>query len=576
MIVHEWNEPALVAAHRRGCGGAAARFTLLFHDTHHRAVSDPDAIRALRPRRLRRRARLRRGARARSTAAGAGATASSPGTRPPTSRLFRPPADEAQRDGLVWIGNWGDDERSARAATNSCSSRRRRPACALDVHGVRYPDAGAATCWPLRRALSRLAAERRGAARSSPAISRPSTCRAASTSRRCPASRPSASSRRWPAASRWSRAPWERRGGPVPARRRTYLVARDGAEMTRHLARAARRPGAARRARRAAASRRSARRHTCAHRVDELLAIVAAPRRRREPIGGCPHEDRLLRLEPAVVLLERRRDLLPRHAPRPRARAATTSPSTSPTPTTASSTATSSRRTGPTSSSTRRPTEALRARHRRGGAAPTWSSRRAASACSTTSCSTGVIARRAARTRSRIFWDVDAPATLAELRGDPDHPLRRALPALDLVLTYGGGAAGGRRLRELRRAALRADLQRARSRARIIPVPPEPRFAADLAFLGNRLPDREARVEEFFLEPRRALPERALPARRQRLGRQGDAGQRAPPRPCLHARAQRLQLHAARGAERRPRQHGRRSASRRRRASSRRPAPAPA
>src|SRR5919202_4526906 len=39
----------------------------------------------------------------------------------------------------------------------------------------------------------------------------------------------------------------------------------------------------------------------------------------------------------------------------------------------------------------------------------------------------------------RIFWDVDAPATLAELRRNPDHPLHRAMPSLDLVLTYGGG-----------------------------------------------------------------------------------------------------------------------------------------
>ncbi|MDB5717846.1 MAG: hypothetical protein JWM38_1273, partial [Sphingomonas bacterium] len=45
VIVHEWNDPALVA--RIGAlRTAGARFTLLFHDTHHRAVSDPDAIRA--------------------------------------------------------------------------------------------------------------------------------------------------------------------------------------------------------------------------------------------------------------------------------------------------------------------------------------------------------------------------------------------------------------------------------------------------------------------------------------------------------------------------------------------------
>ena len=39
----------------------------------------------------------------------------------------------------------------------------------------------------------------------------------------------------------------------------------------------------------------------------------------------------------------------------------------------------------------------------------------------------------------RIFWDVDAPATLAEMRADPGHPVRQALPDLDIVLTYGGG-----------------------------------------------------------------------------------------------------------------------------------------
>ncbi|HYF56588.1 MAG TPA: hypothetical protein VEA41_20210, partial [Salinarimonas sp.] len=39
----------------------------------------------------------------------------------------------------------------------------------------------------------------------------------------------------------------------------------------------------------------------------------------------------------------------------------------------------------------------------------------------------------------RVFWDVDAPATLAELRAHPDHPMHRSMPALDLVLTYGGG-----------------------------------------------------------------------------------------------------------------------------------------
>ncbi|HYF52933.1 MAG TPA: glycosyltransferase, partial [Salinarimonas sp.] len=107
----------------------------------------------------------------------------------------------------------------------------------------------------------------------------------------------------------------------------------------------------------------------------------------------------------------------------------------------------------------------------------------------------------------RIFWDVDAPATLAELRGSADHPLHRAMPSLDLVLTYGGGppvveayqALGARRC---------IPVYNALDPATHHPVPPDERFTADLSFLGNRLPDREARVEEFFLKPAGALPGR--------------------------------------------------------------------
>ncbi|MFE1600661.1 CgeB family protein [Methylobacterium sp. ID0610] len=109
----------------------------------------------------------------------------------------------------------------------------------------------------------------------------------------------------------------------------------------------------------------------------------------------------------------------------------------------------------------------------------------------------------------RLFWDVDAPATLADLRSAPDHPLRRTLPALDLVLTYGGGppvieayeAFGARRCIPIYNA-VDPDTHH--------PVPPDPRFAADLSFLGNRLPDREARVEEFFLRPAERLADRAF------------------------------------------------------------------
>ncbi len=107
----------------------------------------------------------------------------------------------------------------------------------------------------------------------------------------------------------------------------------------------------------------------------------------------------------------------------------------------------------------------------------------------------------------RIFWDVDAPATLAELRENPDHPLHRAMPSLDIVFTYGGGPPvveayegfGARRC---------IPIYNALDATTHFPVPGEARFEADLSFLGNRLPDREARVEQFFLEPAARLLDR--------------------------------------------------------------------
>jgi spore maturation protein CgeB len=129
----------------------------------------------------------------------------------------------------------------------------------------------------------------------------------------------------------------------------------------------------------------------------------------------------------------------------------------------------------------------------------------------------------------KIFWDVDAPATLAEMRGNLGLPLRRILPSLDLVLTYGGGppviasyiALGARTCRPIYNA-LDATTHH--------PVPAAPRFEGDLNFLANRLPDREARVEQFFLETAARLPERrfliggsgwedkAMPSNVQRVG----------------------------------------------------------
>lgn len=107
----------------------------------------------------------------------------------------------------------------------------------------------------------------------------------------------------------------------------------------------------------------------------------------------------------------------------------------------------------------------------------------------------------------KIFWDVDAPATLAELKAAPDHSLRRALSSLDLVLTYGGGDPVVDAYRVLG-ARECVPIYNAVDPETHHPVPPDPRFAADLAFLGNRLPDREERVETFFLEPAQKLWQR--------------------------------------------------------------------
>lgn len=106
-----------------------------------------------------------------------------------------------------------------------------------------------------------------------------------------------------------------------------------------------------------------------------------------------------------------------------------------------------------------------------------------------------------------IFWDVDAPATLASVEDDRDDPFRALIPEYDLVLTYGGGAPVIERYAALG-ARRCVPIYNALDPETHFPVAPQARYAADLSLLANRLPDREARVEEFFLGPAAALPER--------------------------------------------------------------------
>jgi spore maturation protein CgeB len=116
---------------------------------------------------------------------------------------------------------------------------------------------------------------------------------------------------------------------------------------------------------------------------------------------------------------------------------------------------------------------------------------------------------RAAPHALRCFIDVDAPATLAAAHADASHPLRNALRSLDLVVTYGGGPPVVESYRRLG-AKLCVPIYNALDPASHHPVPAEPRFASDIAFLANRLPDREARVENFFLDAAASLPQKSF------------------------------------------------------------------
>ena len=104
-----------------------------------------------------------------------------------------------------------------------------------------------------------------------------------------------------------------------------------------------------------------------------------------------------------------------------------------------------------------------------------------------------------------IFWDVDAPATLGRMEDDAADPFRALVPEYDLVLTYGGGDPVVRRY-----AALGAreciPVYNALDPTTHHPVDVDERFVADLSLMANRLPDREARIHEFFLKASDAQP----------------------------------------------------------------------
>ena len=271
VIVHEWNEPALVAAigALRRAGG---RFRLLFHDTHHRAVSEPEAMR-------------RYDLSAYDGVLAFGDTLAAVYRRwgwgdqvftwheAADTRLFHPPAEQQPRTGAVWIGNWGDGERTAELEAFLFA-----PTAALglplDVYGVRYPAEAQAMLarhgaryrgWlpnaqapgVFARHLLTVHVPRRFYAQSLPGIPTIRVFEALACG--------------IPLIS----APWDDREGLFTPGQ-DYLVAADGAAMQRHLAAVQADPGL--RAALAAHGLATIQaRHTCAHRVDELLAILRRP-----------------------------------------------------------------------------------------------------------------------------------------------------------------------------------------------------------------------------------------------------------------------------------------------------------
>lgn len=269
VVVHEWTDPWVVEAIGR-VRRAGGQFCLLFHDTHHRAVSDPEAIR-------------RFDLQDYDGVLAFGEALASVYRRwgwnervfvwheAADTRLFHPPRRETARDGLVWIGNWGDEERSEELERFLL-----RPAQAagfpLDVHGVRYPDSALRTLaaygahyrgWlpnvlapeVFARHLATVHVPRRFYVDMLPGIPTIRVFEALACG--------------IPLLS----APWEDaehlfRPG------QDYLVAGDGAEMLRHL-RAIQSDAALRASLTASGLETILARHTCAHRVDELMAILA-------------------------------------------------------------------------------------------------------------------------------------------------------------------------------------------------------------------------------------------------------------------------------------------------------------
>jgi spore maturation protein CgeB len=110
------------------------------------------------------------------------------------------------------------------------------------------------------------------------------------------------------------------------------------------------------------------------------------------------------------------------------------------------------------------------------------------------------------RDRPTFFWDVDSPATLARMRDDPTDPFREMVSRYEAVLSYGGGPASRDGYLTFGAQAY-YNIYNALDPDTHHPVEPDPGLQCDVLFLGNRLPDREVRVEEIFLHAAELTPQ---------------------------------------------------------------------
>jgi spore maturation protein CgeB len=281
VLVHEWNSHRLVAqigAHRR----RHPHYTLLFHDTHHRSVSDAASM-----------ARydlsqydgaLVFGRVIKDIYSSKGWTQNAWVWHEAADlRVFRPVAGVRKQTDLVWIGNWGDDERTEELREFLIEPVSRLGVRA-EVYGVRYPASA-------RRLLANAGIVYRGWL---PNYRVPEVFARARVTMHVP---------RRPYAARLSGiptirpfealacgiplicAPWRDEEGLFRPGQ-DYLMACDANEMTRHIERVLTDAECARSLVRHGRESIHAR-HTCAHRVDELLAICHTLRGRRSPARSC-------------------------------------------------------------------------------------------------------------------------------------------------------------------------------------------------------------------------------------------------------------------------------------------------